>query len=80
MGILRISYHYTPEVLGYLDQVSEDIVTHYKDFLPKETQGITVVALARGRQPDLARYEVNLIVEHTADEGAPIVDESHQVH
>lgn len=80
MGILRISYHYTPEVLGYLNQVSEDIVTHYKDFLPKETQGITVVALARGRQPDLARYEVNLIVEHKADEGAPIVDESHPTY
>ena len=80
MGTLRISYHYTPEVIEYLDQVSEDIVTHYKDFLPQERQGITVLALATGRQPDLVRYEVNLIVEHKADEGAPIVDESHPTY
>ena len=78
---LRNTYRDLPEVLNYLNQVHEDIVTNYKDFLQKETPGIPLLGLtASGRQPDLSRYEVNVIVEHKADGGAPIVEESHPTY
>ena len=78
---LRRAYKDMPDVLKYLDEVHEDLVTNYKDFLRKEAAGFPLLALsAATRHQDLTRYQVNLIVERKADSGAPVIDESHPTY
>ncbi len=76
---LREAYDRSPDVLNYLNEVEEDIVTNYRDFVQKEVQ-IPLLGISGGHQADLSRYDVNLIVEHKPDEGAPVVDESHPTY
>lgn len=76
---LREVYGRSPDVLTYLNEVEEDVVTNYRDFIQKEAQ-IPFLGISGGHQADLSRYDVNLIVEHKPDEGAPVVDESHPTY
>ncbi len=78
---LRRTYQDLPDVLSYLKQVYEDIVTTYKDFLPHERPILPIPGLMpSGRHPDLTRYQVNLIVEHKESDGAPVVEETHPTY
>ena len=78
---LRRTYQDLPDVLSYLKQVYEDIVTTYKDFLPHERPILPIPGLMpSGRHPDLTRYQVNLIVEHKEGDGAPVVEETHPTY
>lgn len=76
---LRQAYERSPDVLTYLNEVEEDVVTNYRDFIQKEVQ-IPLLGIGGGHQADLSRYDVNLIVEHKPGEGAPVVDESHPTY
>ncbi|TAJ25742.1 MAG: ATP-binding protein [Nitrospirae bacterium] len=78
---LRRAYDGLEQVLEYVNGVHEDILTNYKDFLPKEAPSLPILGLeAGGRRPDLTRYQVNLVVEHAIEGGAPVVDESHPTY
>lgn len=76
---LRQAYERSPDVLHYLDEVEDDVVTNYRDFLQKEGP-LPFLAMGSGHQADLSRYEVNLIAEHKPGAGAPVVDESHPTY
>ncbi len=79
--MLRQTYRGQDEVLSYLHQVNEDVVSNYKDFLHRETPPLPIPGLeAASRHPDLPRYQVNLVVEHPAEGGAPVIDESHPTY
>lgn len=81
LAALRDAYQPLPDVLDYLNRVEEDIVANYRDFLHREAPAIPFPGIeAAGHSPSLTRYQVNLIVEHAADAGAPIVDESHPTY
>jgi predicted ATP-dependent protease len=71
---LRKQYAELPAVLEYLDAVQEDIVGHVSDFLP---QPESPLALGAGTQrtPPVQRYSVNLLVDNSKQEGAPVVYE-----
>jgi lon-related putative ATP-dependent protease len=78
---LRRTYESLAPVLEYLQAVYEDILSTYKDFLPRESPALPILGLGSpGHHPDLVRYQVNLVVEHAADQGAPVVDESHPTY
>lgn len=78
---LRRTYNTLPEVLDYLERVREDILTTYKDFLSRELPRLPFALFeGGGRHPDFTRYQVNLIVEHAPDAGAPVVEESHPTY
>ena len=78
----RRAYGGKAAVLDYLDRVHEDILNTFKDFLRQEAPSlpIPIPGFVGGRPPDLTRYSVNLIVEHEAEGGAPVVDESHPTY
>ena len=63
-------------IASFLERVRNDIVHHYKDFLPREGPTIAIPGL-EFKRPDLSRFLVNLIVQHAPTAGAPVVDESH---
>lgn len=61
---LQEEYAGLPQVPGYLQAMQKDVLLHLYDFLPGE-----------GEQPDLRRYEVNLFVDNSQTQGAPVVVE-----
>ena len=73
------TYQDLPAVCAYLERVQQDIVHHYKDFLPHEGPTLPIPGL-EPRRPDMTRYLVNLVVEHDATEGAPVIDEPHPTY
>ncbi|MFO0970720.1 MAG: ATP-binding protein [Gemmataceae bacterium] len=76
---MRRTYQDLPAVCAYLERVQQDIVHHYKDFLPHEGPTLPIPGL-EPRRPDMTRYLVNLVVEHDATEGAPVIDEPHPTY
>jgi lon-related putative ATP-dependent protease len=81
MTALREQYKTSPDVSDYLKEVEDDIVHHYKDFLPREGPHLPLFGLPIENQlPDLTRYRVNLLIEHDADHGAPVIDEPHPTY
>jgi lon-related putative ATP-dependent protease len=80
-AVLRDHHHDLPEVLEYLQKVEEDIVSNYKDFLPREGPQLAILGWdAKDHKPNLTRYEVNLLIEHPQQTGAPIIDEPHPTY
>lgn len=81
LNVLRECYQSMPEVLAYLQEVEEDIVANYKDFLPREGPLLPILGLDKGDHRQLlSRYFVNLILEHSQEEGAPVIDEPHPTY
>ncbi len=76
---MRRTYQALPAVSAFLARVQQDIVHNYKDFLPRESPPLPIPGL-EPRRPDMARFLVNLIVEHDPDGGAPVIDESHPTY
>ncbi len=76
---IRRTYEDIPAVSTFLERVRNDIVHHYKDFLPRDGPTIAIPGL-EFKRPDMSRFLVNLIVQHDPTEGAPVVDESHPTY
>ena len=70
---LKHRYADFPELLRYLDAVREDVLENARDFGPSE-QPVGPVGID-GRRP-LTRYEVNVLVDHSASSGPPVVYEN----
>lgn len=65
---IRARYADLPRVLGHLDAVRDDAIEHGDDFrLPDDEDG-------GEHHADLSRYEVNVLLDATASDGAPIVE------
>jgi predicted ATP-dependent protease len=81
---VRASHRAVPEVGQYLDDVYEDILDHASLFQqPKEGEGSPLLGLMlarEGGESRLQRYQVNVLVHHEANGGAPIVYEDHPTH
>lgn len=76
---MRRAFQELAAVSAYLERVRDDIIHHYKDFLPREGPAIAIPGLEL-RRPDLTRFLVNLIVEQDPRDGAPVIDESHPTY
>jgi lon-related putative ATP-dependent protease len=63
-----------PAVLEHLDRVQADIVEHVDFFRRSATEGGPMEAIGSDH-PALRRYQVNVIVDHSASRGAPVVYE-----
>lgn len=79
---LRGRYTDLADVVAYLDEVRKDVVEHSSDFLKPEDGGADAAAQmsverTRSGPPTFRRYQVNMIVDHSASEAAPVVYEDH---
>ncbi len=82
---LREQYSDLPAVLAYLDDVQKDLPEHLADFRPgKSSEGEGENPLAQveatQRQSTLNRYRVNVIIDHSANHGAPVVFETNPTY
>ncbi len=85
MDRLREGWAEQPDVLGYFDEVQENIVENAEDFMsaePEMGEGGPAAALRRSLSgpPSFRRYQANLIVDHGKAEAAPVVTEDHPTH
>ncbi len=73
---LEEKYSDLPEVKDYLERVKEDIVENIEMFQPasEEEQQVPAALRAAARE-NFHRYAVNVIVDNSNTEGAPVVDE-----
>ncbi|MEA3345812.1 MAG: AAA family ATPase [Chloroflexota bacterium] len=85
----RQKYADFPEVVKYLDAVREDVLENVRDFLPQggnrqEEEGGPLPSGAdnrmRMRPSSLRRYRVNVMVDHSDLEGAPVVYEDNPTY
>lgn len=79
---VRKKYDDLPEVVDYLNAVQQDVIDNVDDFI--KPQEPSIAALMGIPQPAAGkgsfvfrRYQVNLLVEHRENEGAPVVYEDH---
>ena len=76
---LRVKYGDIDEVVEHLNSVQRDVVANAALFRDGGDGGVPAAAAQAQAQPfasaSLRRYQVNLLVDHGADGGAPIVEE-----
>lgn len=82
---LRAKYRDHPGVLDYLNAVRQDVIENVKDFIQQEesVQGlVTKGAVPRSLlgASSLRRYQVNVLVDHSGSEGAPVVYEDNPTY
>ncbi len=69
------------KVVNFLANVKAHIFANLEDFKPKEPMPLALGALAIQKQePPFERYRVNLIVNNSETEGAPVVFESNPTY
>jgi predicted ATP-dependent protease len=77
MAELQRNYEGLPEVLTYLNAVQTDVVEHADEFGRREEHGGILAGLMMGEQeqsaPFLNRYQVNVLVDNSEGNGAPVV-------
>ena len=79
---LTVKWKDVPAVGAHLARVQEDVLDHAEFFRqPKEGEpptlfGIPIARTEPGETP-LRRYQVNVLVEHSRSQGAPVVYEDH---
>ncbi len=82
---LRTKYSDLPAVGKYLEAVQEDITDNVDEFLAPEENPLA--ALMKGSLPYGARgagffrrYQVNVLVDHSGNHGAPVIYEDHPTY
>lgn len=72
---IRPAYADLPPVLDYLEAARKDVIEHVEAFLQLPEQiGPAAIAIEDGH-PLFRRYRVNLIVDHTGQSSAPVIQE-----
>ncbi|MGE0462541.1 MAG: AAA family ATPase [Vicinamibacterales bacterium] len=85
LGAVRRTYRDLPEVVDHLAQVEEDVVDNADNFLDGGQEGVEA-ALKRALKPELAngpsfrRYQINVLVDRTGLDGAPVIYEDNPTH
>ncbi len=81
---LRDKYAQWQQVADYIDAVGEDVVENVADFQPAERgeqpAPSGMLPFFVPHEPSFQRYEVNVIVDHAATQGAPIVVEDNPIY
>jgi len=85
MGELIEKYAEFPEVGEHLKAVREEIVSNIREFVSQDGEGerpsIPMPGSRSGHgSPYLRRYQVNLLVDHSQSEGAPVVYEDNPTY
>lgn len=80
LGEVRKAYSGFPELLQYLEALQQDIIEHVDDFRPQEKNPLEAMGLPGMGKPSFHRYKVNLLVDHSCDQGSPVVYEDNPTY
>ena len=85
IGELSEKYAEMPDVVSYLDAVQQDVVENVDEFRETE-EAPKAMGIGMPLPPSLAgpplfrRYQVNVLVDHSESEGAPVIFEEHPAY
>lgn len=78
---LKQRYTDVPRVVEYLDSVQRDVLENADDFRkPPEEAGQGPMQIAMSHEAGLRRYQVNVLVDRSTPDGAPVVLVDHPTH
>lgn len=82
---LRKKYLDLPDVVNFLDQVQRDVIENVDEFLTRPENPLVAMMgafLPRGPKGGtfFRRYQVNVLVDHSGNHGAPVVYEDHPTY
>jgi lon-related putative ATP-dependent protease len=79
---LKEKYKEYPKVIAYLESVQEDILLNLDDFKGGEQQQQVIpgLKLPSTQAPSFERYTVNVFVDNSSTEGAPVVYEANPTY
>ncbi|HEX8112985.1 MAG TPA: AAA family ATPase [Kofleriaceae bacterium] len=81
---VRAGYHELPAVLAYLGEVENDVIDGAGRFLPgsddEVPEALRRVLHHHGDEARFRRYAVNVVVDHAAARGAPVIYEDNPTH
>jgi len=80
---LKEKYADVEEVLAYLEAVKDDVIDNVDDFRrggSEDGETIFGIPMERVREATFRRYKVNVIVDHSESEGAPVIYEEHPTY
>lgn len=73
---LKKRYQDNQKVIEYLDTVHKDVIDNARGFLQKGQHGQSQMAMMQAQAQDpSSNYYVNVLVDHSKDEGVPIIYE-----
>jgi lon-related putative ATP-dependent protease len=81
---LITKYAELPRVVEYLNEVREDVIDNVEEFrgsekMPQQVMGIPLPRMF-AESPVFRRYQVNVLVDHSQSQGAPVVYEDHPTY
>ncbi|MHB0959859.1 MAG: Lon protease family protein [Pirellulaceae bacterium] len=74
---LRQDYPDLPRALEYFDALEKDVVEHAEEFHPQEEGPPNILGIPTTSAPNFQRYQVNLLVDNSQAQGAPVISEDH---
>ena len=78
---LRVRYRGLPAVLAYLDVMQADIIANADDFRKsKDAEPLPPLASMAASDKPLVRYQVNVLVTHGGQKGAPVIVETNPTY
>jgi lon-related putative ATP-dependent protease len=80
---LRAQYSEIEAVVSHLNEVQEDVINNAEQFLPQSESGAPQMMQAMQQEQQeqaLRRYAVNLLVDNTETEGAPVIYEDNPTY
>ena len=80
MARLQQAYAELPAVLAYLAAVEKDVIEHSEEFHPQppaDESTTAALGLPTGQTPDFLRYQVNVLIDNSKTQGAPVISEYH---
>lgn len=67
-------------VLAYIDELEQDVIENFNDFRDDGEEGEGGAHGPSADSPQFRRYQVNVLVDHSGSDGAPVVYEDNPVH
>ncbi len=81
---LSEKYKVLPEIIDYFDQLQKHILENIDNFLPDKNMQAGGMALAfrtpQQQPPTFTEYKVNVFIDNSLTEGAPVIFESHPTY
>ena len=77
---LKERYSEYKRVIEYIEEVHEDILRNFRDFIPAEGPQFLIPFAEEMGERAIQRYRVNLLVDNSKGKGAPVIEETHPTY
>lgn len=77
---LLAKYKDNDKIIEYLNDLQEDVVKNFKDFLAKPEDMNLPAFMQQFYTPSFERYSINILVSHEQDNKAPVIFEDNPIH